>query len=76
MDIEDSYVVRIYRRTPASPKDGVGDDRPYLIGVVEDPGTGKRRAFHNIEELWAVLAETGPRYRGANENRPPPKHDR
>ena len=59
MDIEDSYVVRIYRRTPPSGKDGVRDDRPRLVGVVETPGTGQRRAFHDIEELWALLAETG-----------------
>ena len=59
MDIEDSYVVRIYRRTPPSAKAGVHDDTPHLIGVVENPGTGRRRAFHDIEELWAMLAETG-----------------
>ena len=58
MDIEDSYVVRIYRRTPTGGKDGVRDDRPSLIGVVENPGTGQRRPFHDIEELWTVLAET------------------
>ena len=59
MDIEDSYIVRIYRRTPPSGKDAARDNRPPLIGVVENPGTGQRRAFHNIEELWTVLAETG-----------------
>lgn len=59
MDIEDSYIVRIYRRTPPSGTDAVRDDRPRLTGVVEDPGTGQRRAFHDIEELWAVFAETG-----------------
>lgn len=58
MDIEDSYIVRIYRRTPPSAKDAARDDRPPLIGVVENPGTGRRRAFHDIEELWALLAET------------------
>ena len=58
MEIEDSYIVRIYRRTPPSAKDGVQDDRPPLIGVVENPVTGRRRAFHDIEELWALLAET------------------
>ena len=59
MDIEDSYVVRIYRRTPPTGKDGIHDETPRLIGVVENPGTGQRRAFHDIEELWAVLAQTG-----------------
>jgi len=61
MDIEDSYVVRIYRRALPSGKAGVHDDTPRLIGVVENPGTGQRRAFHGIEELWAILADTGPR---------------
>ena len=60
VDIEDNYVVRIYRRAPASANNGVRDDGPRLIGVVEDPGTGRRRAFHNMEELWALLAETVP----------------
>lgn len=60
MDIEDSYIVRIYRRTPQGGTDGVQADRPRLIGVVENPATGRRRAFHDIEELWALLAGAGP----------------
>ena len=59
MDIEDSYVVRIYRRPPPSEKAGVHDGTSRLVGVVENPGNGQRRAFHDIEELWAVLAQTG-----------------
>ena len=59
MDIEDSYVIRIYRREPKSGKSGADGDRPHLIGVVEVPGTGHRQAFHGVEELWAVLARTG-----------------
>jgi hypothetical protein len=59
MDIEDSYVVRIYRRAPPSGKPDVHGGHPRLTGVVENPSTGQRRAFHDIEELWAVLTDTG-----------------
>lgn len=59
MDIEDSYIVRIYRRAPSNAKAGVHDGTPRLVGVVESPGTGQRRAFHDIEELWTALAESG-----------------
>ena len=76
MDIEDSYVVRIYRRTPPSGKDGVHDEKPRLIGVVENPGSGRRRAFHDIEELWAVLAETVPPLSKRKRKPDPPQRDR
>ena len=56
MDIENSYVVRIYRRLPPGGKPGSHDDPVRLIGVVENPATGHRQAFHDIGELWAVLA--------------------
>lgn len=59
MDIEDSYIVRIYRRASSNAKAGVHDGTPRLVGVVESPGTGQRRAFHDIEELWKMLAKTG-----------------
>lgn len=38
-----SYIVRIYRRAPA------------LVGIVEDPVSGRRTAFHNAAELWAIV---------------------
>jgi len=43
----DSYVVRIYRRA--------GRRSRILIGTVETPGTGRKTAFSNIEELWEIL---------------------
>jgi len=43
----DSYVVRIYRRAGRQPR--------ILIGTVEAAGTGRKRAFSNIEELWEIL---------------------
>jgi len=59
MDIEDSYVVRIYRRGRPNAEASARDGHPRLIGVVESPATGQRQAFHDIEELWTVLAQTG-----------------
>jgi hypothetical protein len=43
----DSYVVRIYRRD--------GKKSRILIGTVEAAGTGRKLAFSNTEELWAIL---------------------
>ena len=59
MKIEDSYVIRIFRRAPPGAKAGERHDAPRLTGVVESPATGRRQAFHDIEKLWAVLAKTG-----------------
>jgi len=67
---EESYVVRIYRKqAPAAPADAAqcsdGGRRRYdrmkLIGVVELVERGERRAFHDIEELWTILAAGEPR---------------
>jgi hypothetical protein len=38
-----SYIVRIYRRAPA------------VVGIVEDPHSGRRTAFHSAAELWAIV---------------------
>jgi hypothetical protein len=43
----DSYVLRIYRRT--------GKKSRILVGTVEAAGTGRKKAFSNIEELWEIL---------------------
>lgn len=43
----DSYIVRIYRCA--------GRKGRILIGTVETTGTGRKRAFSNIEELWEIL---------------------
>src|ERR1700674_5440198 len=44
----DSYIVRVYRRSAG--------DAPQFVGVVERVRTGRRSPFHNITELWDVLA--------------------
>lgn len=43
----DNYVVRIYRRDTKNPG--------LLVGVVEEVGVEGNRAFHSLDELWAIL---------------------
>lgn len=45
--VAESYIVRIYRRDAAT--------EPMLVGTVHASG-GSTSAFHNADELWAVLA--------------------
>lgn len=52
----DSYIVRVYRRTPT-------DHQPEH-GVVERVAGGSKASFSSPEELWAFLA-AAPRARGA-----------
>lgn len=46
--LTDSYVIRVYRRSP--------DDAGSLVGVVEQVGGKATRAFHNKEQLWTILS--------------------
>ena len=48
----ESYVVRIYRRDPKDPRT--------LVGVVEQAEAAGGKAFHDAEELIAILVSTGP----------------
>jgi hypothetical protein len=48
----DSYVVRIYRRDPKEPR--------RLTGVVERAGGEDQTAFHDVEELLAILSSQRP----------------
>jgi hypothetical protein len=46
-----SYILPIYRRA-----DGADEvDAPAPIGMVEDPASGTRQAFHNVQESWRIL---------------------
>jgi hypothetical protein len=69
MDRRDTYVLRIFRRSRAGrPANGAGDARATaagLVGVVENPATGRRDSFHDREELWALLTAPGDEDRGA-----------
>lgn len=61
---EESYVIRIYRKEPMpAPMQRAGGSRRHhdhiaLTGVIEMVEHGERRAFHDIEELWAILTGT------------------
>ena len=63
MDNRDTYVLRIFRRpAPGGQGRGAADAGampPCLVGVIEDPATGKRQSFHDPEELWALLTAPG-----------------
>jgi hypothetical protein len=43
----DCYIVRVYRRETARPRE--------FVGVVEEVGAEGKRAFTNIDELWEIL---------------------
>jgi hypothetical protein len=50
---EDTYIVRLYRRSAGDPVQ--------LVGVVERVRTGRNTAFHNMNELWDALVSGRPR---------------
>ncbi len=43
-----SYIIRIYRRGRGQPC--------VLVGIVEEVGEAKQRAFTNFHELWEILS--------------------
>lgn len=45
--MEDTYVVRVYRRDSDNPE--------VLAGVVEEIGIAGNRAFNTLKELWEIL---------------------
>jgi hypothetical protein len=65
---EATFVVRIYRGahlTASVSRAGSGrrrHDRTALSGVIEEVEFGERQAFHDIEELWAILCRTVPNH--------------
>lgn len=72
MSLDDSYVVRIFRRGPRSGEARRSYDHQSLTGIVENPGTGHRQTFHGIEELWAALAKGSSRAAAGGKRKPPP----
>lgn len=48
--ILDNYILRIYRRKKNNPR--------ILVGVVEEVGAEGKKAFSNLDELWAILNPT------------------
>lgn len=53
----ESYILHIYRRDPAEATPGKRRalDHCDLVGLLEGAGDDQRLAFHDIEELWALL---------------------
>ena len=48
--ISETYVISIYRRGDAPGKE--------VAGLIEQTGSGERRAFSSSPELWAFLTRT------------------
>lgn len=55
----ETFVVRVYRRECVMAPARRAYDRVAVIGIVEHADGGTRKAFHAVEELWAVLARSG-----------------
>ncbi|MBU1426020.1 MAG: hypothetical protein KKH12_03270 [Gammaproteobacteria bacterium] len=53
---EQSYIVRIYRSTCRRGSARRNHDNVALDGIVEFPANGEHRVFHDVEELWRILA--------------------
>ncbi len=49
----DSFIIRIYREEKNNPRN--------FVGTVEEIGAEEKKAFTNLDELWAILnpAEKG-----------------
>jgi len=58
VEFDDSYVVRIYRRSTRARN---AKKTESLNGVVEIVGTGERAVFHDIEGLWDALRSDTPK---------------
>jgi len=52
----DGYIVRIDRHETRTAPARRSHDAIALTGVVENAESGEPRTFHDIEELWAILA--------------------
>jgi hypothetical protein len=53
---EQSYIIRIYRSAIRPGFSRRNHDAVTLDGIVESPASGEHIAFHDVEELWTILA--------------------
>ena len=53
---EQSYIIRVYRSAIRRGSARHNPDAIALDGIVESPASGEHLAFHNVEELWTILA--------------------
>lgn len=56
-----SYIVRIYREEKDNPRN--------FVGTVEEAGGEEKKAFTNLDELWAILNPAGKRGKGDERRR-------
>ena len=52
----ESYIVRIYKRSASAANARSARHAANLVGIVENTLNGERSSFHDVEELWAILA--------------------
>ena len=53
--MEETCLVRIYRKECGQQAGPEGDETWNLVGTVEDISGSQTRAFHGKEELWSAL---------------------
>ena len=53
--MEETYIVRIYRKEHGRPGEPEGNEVWDLVGTVEVVSEKQTRAFHGMEELWNAL---------------------
>jgi hypothetical protein len=53
---EQSYIIRVYRGAIRHGSARRNHDAIALDGIVESPASGEHSVFHNVEELWTILA--------------------
>ncbi len=58
--MQESYIVRIYRREVDEDKIRKNLHTGDVVGVVEDVQKGESAAFHNMYELWRIFTESSP----------------
>lgn len=56
-----SYIVRIYREEKNNPRN--------FVGTVEEAGGAEKKAFTNLDELWAILNPARKRGKGDERRR-------
>ncbi len=69
--MEETYIIRIYRRSESGEQNINVDSETDLVGIVESITSGDHTPFRNKNELWDIVSEcNGVNYRGENDNSP------
>ena len=59
----DSYLIRIYRRSPNDPEN--------LVGIVENIDTGQQHSFNSLAGMCQAVSATGPHGKNQPTGNPP-----